>query len=89
MQISILSIERYGGYYSGTDGGPAGASGVTGCALSSNPDAGLVSFLAKSQLMAYESHRAMFEAYNGQKYTSTGEFVICNDTGFMNGLHIR
>ena len=35
-------------------------------------DAGLELFLAKSQLAAYESHRAMFEAYGGGKYNATG-----------------
>ena len=29
-------------------------------------------YLLKSQAMAYEGHRAMFEAYNKNKYTSTG-----------------
>ena len=29
-------------------------------------------YLSKSQLAAYESHRAMFEAYSRNKYNSTG-----------------
>jgi exo-1,4-beta-D-glucosaminidase len=29
-------------------------------------------YLLKAQVQAYESHRAMFEAYSGAKYTSTG-----------------
>lgn len=36
------------------------------------PPAGLDDFLAKSQLMAYDGERAMFEAYARNKYVSTG-----------------
>jgi exo-1,4-beta-D-glucosaminidase len=36
------------------------------------PAAGLDDFLVKSQAMAYEGERAMFEAYSRNKYTSTG-----------------
>ncbi|MFZ3215765.1 MAG: sugar-binding domain-containing protein [Candidatus Acidiferrales bacterium] len=36
------------------------------------PPAGLDDYLLKSQAMAYEGERAMFEAYSRNKYTSTG-----------------
>jgi exo-1,4-beta-D-glucosaminidase len=36
------------------------------------PSAGVEEFARKAQVMAYESHRAMFEAYGRNKYTSTG-----------------
>src|ERR1035437_3293757 len=36
------------------------------------PPANLQDFLAKSQVMAYEGERAMFEAYGRNKYLSTG-----------------
>ena len=46
------------------------------CEVSSSveavPGEDLDVFLAKSQLASYESHRAMFEAYSGSKYNSTG-----------------
>src|ERR1700691_4396633 len=36
------------------------------------PSSSLEEFARKSQMMAYEGHRAMFEAYGRNKYTSTG-----------------
>ncbi len=36
------------------------------------PSRDLEDFARKSQMMAYEGHRAMFEAYGRNKYTSTG-----------------
>ncbi len=36
------------------------------------PSAGVEEFARKAQVMAYEGHRAMFEAYGRNKYTSTG-----------------
>src|SRR5262249_2132407 len=33
---------------------------------------GLDDYLRKAQAMAYDSERAMFEAYSGQRYSSTG-----------------
>ena len=36
------------------------------------PSSSLEEFARKSQMMAYESHRAMFEAYGRNKYKSTG-----------------
>ncbi len=36
------------------------------------PPAGLDDYLVKSQAMAYEGERAMFEAYSRNKYTTTG-----------------
>jgi len=36
------------------------------------PSSGVEEFARKAQVMAYESHRAMFEAYGRNKYTSTG-----------------
>jgi exo-1,4-beta-D-glucosaminidase len=36
------------------------------------PSASLEEFARKSQMMAYEGHRAMFEAYGRNKYTATG-----------------
>jgi exo-1,4-beta-D-glucosaminidase len=36
------------------------------------PSSSLEEFARKSQMMAYEGHRAMFEAYGRNKYTATG-----------------
>jgi exo-1,4-beta-D-glucosaminidase len=36
------------------------------------PSGGVEEFARKAQMMAYESHRAMFEAFGRNKYTSTG-----------------
>jgi exo-1,4-beta-D-glucosaminidase len=36
------------------------------------PSSGVEEFARKAQMMAYESHRAMFEAFGRNKYTSTG-----------------
>jgi exo-1,4-beta-D-glucosaminidase len=36
------------------------------------PSAGVEEYARKAQVMAYEGHRAMFEAYGRNKYTSTG-----------------
>ena len=36
------------------------------------PSAGVEEFARKAQVMAYEGHRAMFEAFGRNKYTSTG-----------------
>jgi len=36
------------------------------------PSAGVEEFARKAQMMAYETHRAMFEAFGRNKYTSTG-----------------
>jgi exo-1,4-beta-D-glucosaminidase len=57
-----------------TGGGPFHSLEVFTAAMNARygPARSVADYAEKSQIMAYESHRAMFEAYGANKYTSTG-----------------
>jgi exo-1,4-beta-D-glucosaminidase len=68
----LWPIDEYWNYHAG--GGEFKNVNVFTAALNNRygPAKGVRDYAKKSQLMTYESQRAMFEAYGGNRYTSTG-----------------